>query len=136
MKLKRVFSKEILAGIIGLTILLLVGGAGARTLTVDDSGGADFTEIQAAINNASAGDTILVYSGTYQEKVVVTKPLILKGIDNGGGKPVVKATTREKPGEIPIALSSGSVTLDGFRTESGSSGIYIISKNNRHSSIF
>lgn len=119
-----------MAGIIGLTILLLAGCAGAKTLTVDDSGGADFTRIQEAINYAVAGDTILVYSGTYQEKVVVTKPLILKGIDNGGGKPVVKAATRERPDEIPIALSSGSVTIDGFRTESGIAGIYVITKNN------
>lgn len=128
--MKSVLSKVIIAGLIGLAILLLAGGAGARTFTVDDSGGVDFTKIQEAINYASAGDTILVYSGTYQEKVVVTRPLILKGIDNGGGQPVVKAKTRERPDEIPIALISGSVTLDGFRTEGGRAGIYVILKNN------
>lgn len=128
--MKNVLSKEIVSGIIVLTILLLAGGAGARTLTVDDNGGADYTRIQDAINNAIAGDTVLVYSGTYQEKVVVNKPLILKGIDNGGGQPVVKAATRERPDEIPITLISGSVTLDGFRTESGRAGIFVISKNN------
>ena len=45
MKLKSVLSKEILAGTIGLAILLLAGGAGAKTLTVDDSFGADVTKI-------------------------------------------------------------------------------------------
>ncbi len=47
---------------IGITmmVLLLVGGAGAATLTVNASGGADYTRIQDAIKAASAGDTILV----------------------------------------------------------------------------
>ena len=128
--MKSILSNELIIGIIVLIFLLQAIGAGAKTLTVDDSGGADYSRIQEAINNTVAGDTILVYSGTYPEKLVVTKPLILKGIDSGGGKPVVKAATRERPDEIPIALSSGSVTLDGFRTESGIAGIYVISENN------
>ena len=79
----------IAVGIIVLTILLLVGGAGAATLTVDDSGGANYTKIQDAIDNASVGDTILVYSGTYYENVDVNKQLNLIGIEYDGGKPVV-----------------------------------------------
>ncbi len=44
--------------------------------------------------------------------------------------PVVKATTRERPDEIPVGLISGSVTLDGFRTEGGIAGINVILENN------
>lgn len=76
---------------VGITMLLLLlaGGADAATLTVNESGGADYKIIQDAIDNAIAGDTILVYSGTYYENVNVTKKLILRGIDNGKGKPEV-----------------------------------------------
>ncbi len=38
-------------------------------------GGGNFTRIQEAIENASAGDTVLVYNGTYFENVVIYKRL-------------------------------------------------------------
>ncbi len=37
----------------------------ARTITVDDDSPADFNNIQAAINDANDGDTVLVADGTY-----------------------------------------------------------------------
>ena len=45
----------------GITIqaLLLAGGAGAATITVDDSGGADYMKIQGAVNNAITSNTIV-----------------------------------------------------------------------------
>ena len=49
------------------------------TWTVDDDGPADFYTIQGAINAASPGDTIFVYSGTYYENVVVNKTVSLIG---------------------------------------------------------
>jgi|GEM_PF-609752 len=102
----------------GITVLviLMASGAGAATLTVDDSGGADYTRIQDAIDNANDGDTILVQSGTYYENVNVTKQLILRGIDDGGGKPVVDANGIGST----ITLISRSSTLEGFKvTKSG-----------------
>src|SRR3972149_1122320 len=76
-----------------LTVLLvLAGSAGAITVTVDAGGGANYTNIQEAINAKSNGDTILVNSGMYQENVNVNKQLILKGMDTGTGKPVVNAS--------------------------------------------
>jgi L-cysteine desulfidase len=45
-----------------ILVLSFVGTASAMTWYVDDDGGADFTGIQEAINNASDGDTKL---GTY-----------------------------------------------------------------------
>ena len=127
---EKCFIKRNIGGNNWLTILLLAGGAGAKTLTVDDSFGADVTKIQVSIDYARAGDTILVYSGIYRENVIVNKPLILKGINNGGGKPVVKAATRERPDELSITLISDGVTIDGFRTEGGSAGIGLFSENN------
>ena len=49
--------------------------AGGITITVDDSGGADFEKIQDAVNASSDGDTVFVYNGTYYENVVVNKSI-------------------------------------------------------------
>ena len=49
--------------------------AQSKTIVVPD----DYPTIQAAIDNASQGDTILVKSGTYYETLVINKPLFLIG---------------------------------------------------------
>ncbi len=108
------------------------GGTPApHTITVNASGGADYTRIQDAIDNASAGDTILVYSGTYYENVNVSKQLILQGIDKGGGKPVVDGGGN---GNV-ITLSADGITLDRFDARNGSmlwpnAGINVTASNN------
>ena len=115
--------------IVSVTILVLcvVVTTSATNWSVDGSGGADFTGIQDAINNASAGDTILVYSGVYYENVVVDKSVTLKGID----QPVVDA----RGSKSAITLTADGITLVGFNaTNSGSSwsdaGIKVTSNNN------
>ena len=88
-----------------------------KTITVDDSGGANYTKIQDAIDAAEDGDTIRVYEGTYYENVVVNKTVSLVGngsevttIDGGGSGDVVKIT-------------EDGVNMSGFNvTGSGSSG--------------
>jgi hypothetical protein len=45
--------------------ILIVTPCAARTITVDDDGPADFNNIQAAIDDANDGDTIVVQPGTY-----------------------------------------------------------------------
>ncbi len=116
---------------IGITMLalLLTGGAGAATLTVDDSGGSMYTKIQDAIDNASAGDTILVYSGTYYENVNVSKQLILRGIDSGGGMPVVNVVGI---GSAAIELNAGSSTLEGIAVMTSLHGIGICVRSNNN----
>lgn len=64
---------------------------------VDDDGEANYTKIQDAIDNATSGDTIIVYNGTYNENIIVNKKLDIigsgdsniAGIDEIEGKPVV-----------------------------------------------
>jgi len=116
---------SIAAGITALSIMLLTVSASAATLTVDDSGGADYTMIQDAINNASAGDTIEVYSGTYNENVIVFKQLTLRGL----GMPVVNAGGSGSA----ITLSADGITLVGFTATGGGyypeAGIMVSSNN-------
>ena len=61
-----------------LSALVLPGlavPASAATLTVDQNGGADYTDIQSAIDAAADGDTVLVKAGKY----VVEEPLTFGG---------------------------------------------------------
>ena len=81
----------------------------------------DHAKIQWAIDNASAGDTIIVKSGTYYENVNVNKQLILRGIDTGTGKPVVDAGGSGNA----ITLSADGITLDGFDATNSKSGMEI-----------
>ena len=66
---------------------------------VDDDGGADYTKIQDAVNAASDGDTIYVYSGTYYENVKINISIVLQGedkestiIDSGGNSNAIYVT--------------------------------------------
>ncbi|NQE53040.1 Cell surface glycoprotein [ANME-1 cluster archaeon GoMg3.2] len=116
--------------IVSVTILVLslVGTASATNWSVDGSGGADFTGIQDAINNAKEGDTILVYSGIYYENVVVDKSVTLRGI----GHPIVDANGSDSA----ITLTADGITLEGFtvansgRWSQYDAGINVNSNNN------
>jgi nitrous oxidase accessory protein NosD len=89
-----------------ISLLCFAGPASATNWSVDSNGGADFTRIQDAINNASDGDAILVHSGVYYENVVVDKSVTLKGND----QPVVDACGE---GDA-IRLNADGITLVGF----------------------
>ena len=51
----------------------------AAVIYVDDDGQANYTSIQAAIDNASSGDTIYVWEGWYNEDIIINKSLTLIG---------------------------------------------------------
>jgi parallel beta-helix repeat protein len=100
------------------------------SLTVGQSG-AQFSTIQAAIDAATAGQSIEVRGGTYRENVKINKQVVLRGIDAGGGKPVVDGGGRDSA----ITLSADQITVEGFRVTGsgrkfGDAGILVTSKNN------
>lgn len=107
-----------------ILFLYFVGASSALTWYVDDDGRADFTEIQDAINAASAGDTIIVRNGTYHENIAVWKRLTIQS-ENGSDATIVRA---KKPGypvfvvSPPIAkfeniYMASQVNISGFTVE-------------------
>lgn len=81
---------------------------------VGGSGDGNYTIIQKAVNNASDGDTIYVYSGFFYENIVINKSIALIGekkhttIIDGGIKDTV------------IEIISDEVTITGFTIQSSS----------------
>ncbi len=74
-----------------LFLIMISSDAIADTIIVAKDGNGDYSSIQNAIDNATEGDIIKVWEGTYEENVVVNKTVSLIGngsevatIDGGG----------------------------------------------------
>ena len=87
----------------------------------------DYTTIQAAINAAKERDTILVYSATYYENVIVNKSVSLVGENNTNTIIDCNGTS------FGIMITKSNVTVTGFTVQnsaSGFSGIEVLSSHN------
>jgi nitrous oxidase accessory protein len=102
---------------------------------VGGSGLENYTRIQDAIDNASEGDTVFVYSGWYYENIVINKSIIVSGEDRN-----TTFILGENDSDI-VRMTECSAVFKGFSIqeyhEGGFSGIYIsdcwssqISRNN------
>ena len=96
-----------LAGIGASGFATASGSAAAQTadIVVDDDGSGDYTSIQEAVNNATAGDTISVKSGTYEEKVTVDTEVTLTG-----GSPPDGSNAAVVDGWIEVTASGTTVS--------------------------
>ncbi|MEO1190176.1 MAG: hypothetical protein AAFY02_00325 [Pseudomonadota bacterium] len=94
-------------------------------------GGNGFATIQAAVDAATAGDTILVLEGSYTETVIVDKQVTIQGAQAGvdGSDPGRGSGESSVVGAIWI--QANGVTLDGLRIEDGATvsgskaGVYV-----------
>ena len=107
-----------------LVILMLpvtTNTAFAATIVVNPGGGGNFNTIQAAINNASPGDTIAIRPGTYSENL----NLSLMGSAVGGATGDLNLVAVDGPGTAVLSGSgvkltqsgafNGSLIIDGLR---------------------
>ena len=88
------------------------------TLYVGGNGPNNYTRIQDAIDNASSGDTVFVYNGTYHENIIVYKSINLLGEDKNntiidGGRD-----------DAIVDVSADWVNISGFTIQNSSSGWY------------
>lgn len=101
----------------------------AATITVGQEG-SNFYRIEAALSSADPGDVIEVTSGEYLVNLnITTSFLTLRGIDTGGGRPVLRAgmstaeIERTSPGltemvqmsgGTPVSIRADFVTVENF----------------------
>lgn len=93
--------------------------------------GGNFASIQDGINAANDGDTIIIYPGTYFENVIVDKHLTIRGVDTGGGMPVIDAGINGSG----IILYADQIMLEGVKVMNSGhnpmdAGIKVNSNNN------
>jgi parallel beta-helix repeat protein len=95
-----------------------------NTLYVGGDGPGNYSTIQDAVDNATSGDTIYVYHGTYVEHVLINKQLNLIGeandqtiIDGNGSGNVIKIVANE-------------TTVTQFTLKNGDIGAYIVGSSN------
>ena len=102
-------------------VLGLCTVAAGRTIYVDDDGPADFNTIQAAIDDANNGDTIIVQPGLYQELVEYHGKNITLTSTNPGAFDVVAATIIDYS-VVFVGTEDSNCMLTGFKINHRISG--------------
>jgi parallel beta-helix repeat protein len=79
-------------------------------IIVSTEGKGTYQSIQEAIDNATAGDTIIVHSGIYYEHIILNKSIVLKG--DGKDTTVINYNS-SKSGSI-ILIEADNCSIQGF----------------------
>ncbi|TET90650.1 MAG: hypothetical protein E3J35_06120 [Methanomassiliicoccales archaeon] len=109
----------VVAGTLYFGWAIIPEGVRAGTLYVGGVGPGNYTTIQSAIDNATPGDTIYVFSGTYYENVIVNKTLNITGEDrnttiiDGGGAGVMVNITADWVNLTGFSVTNSGGGLDG-----------------------
>ncbi len=125
----------IISAFIGFSLFLAITAHAATVLHVDntvtcdnatvDSSVTPFCTISAAVTAATAGDTIQVAAGTYNESVVIDKTLTLQGAQQGVDARTRSASESVINGTSPIAIMADNVVIDGFTIQGSDSSSFI-----------
>ena len=96
--------------------------SGAKTIYVPD----DYEKIQWAVDNASAGDTIIVRDGVYVENININKPNLTIKSENGSANCVVRAAEYDDV----FYVAADNVNISGFTIKGGLYGIRLYHAEN------
>lgn len=130
-----------------VVLIALPGIVRAPTLYVGGSGPGNFTTIQSAVDDASPGDTIFLFAGTYEESVLVNKTLSLVGedkdltiLESRSGRYVIQVTADwvnitglTITGKWAVGLeleSADNCTIDSTVIPRGDPGVHLRQSNN------
>lgn len=92
---------------------------GGNTLYVGGDGPGNYSSISDAIINANDGDTILVYSGTYNEWIRLYKQLFIRGIKKPGKDyPIIDGGNDHHT----IIIYADGCSLEDFKVKNGVGG--------------
>ena len=89
-----------------------------KTLYVGGSGAGNYSKIQSAIDNASDGDKVYVFNGTYYENIVIVKTIDLIGEDRNST--IIDGLNK---GSV-IHVKVESVSIENFTIRNGTNGVY------------
>jgi len=106
-----------------------------KTFTVDDDGDGDYIKIQYAVDNADPGDIIEVYSGTYDENIIVPIQVTLIGVPRelGRGRDTGNPVVNGNGNNYTFLLTADGVQVSGFDIKNKASkygGFKILSNSN------
>ena len=96
-----------------------------NTLYVGGNGPGNYTSIQDAIDNASDGDTVFVYNGTYYENIVVDKSIDLIGEDRN--TTIIDGLKTYYHG---IEIFNNNITILNFKIQNSHYGGIVIENSN------
>ncbi|MFQ5909972.1 MAG: NosD domain-containing protein [Thermoplasmata archaeon] len=100
-------------GLLFPTLMILPVNVSGTTLYVGGAGSGNYTTIQGAIDDASPGDTVHVFSGVYYENVIVNKTMSLVGA--GRDTTIIDGNDTG----IMVHVSADWVNISGFTVQNG-----------------
>ncbi len=113
MIINRVNTLYVPLSLICILLLSASGAAASSFIFVNNSTGpaANYTTIQAAVDNASNRDVILLYQGVYHENVDIAKELSIGSVTADPDSVIVMA---EDPEDHVFHISSDNVSIEGL----------------------
>ena len=112
---------------VAFVLCAFAGVASAKTIYVPD----DYAKIRWAVDNASAGDTIIVRPGTYTENVDVDKSVEIRSYSQNPADTIVKASNSN---DHVFYVTADNVYISGFTVTGAGyyykAGIYLHNSNN------